>query len=108
MPPSRLSSPASYAIHRSAWKINSSKFTVANGSSTYRQAPAYGLCYPPSWSKRSDLAPFVAPLCIKGLRLVTVRLPEKSCTVGQGEAMFPELRLDGILRSSGVGDLGRK
>ena len=28
-------------------------------------------------SKRSDLVAVVAPLCIKGLRLVTVQLPEK-------------------------------
>ena len=77
-----------FPIHRSAWKRNSRKFAVANGSSTYRQAPAYGLCYPPSWSKRSDLAPFVAPLCIKGLRLVTVQLPEK-CSPNKAASTIP-------------------
>ena len=36
-------------IHRIAWNMDSPNFIhlVANGSSTYRQAPAYGLCYPP-------------------------------------------------------------
>jgi hypothetical protein len=65
-------------------KENSAKFTVANGSSTYHQAPDYGLCCPPSEPKRSDLVPFVAPLCIKGLRLVTVQLPEKCSPIGPG------------------------
>src|SRR5215218_3159746 len=55
----------------------SRKFTVANGSSTYRQAPGYGLCYTPSGSKGSDLVLFVAPFRIKGLRLVTAQLPKK-------------------------------
>jgi hypothetical protein len=38
--------------------------------------------YPPSWSTRSDLVPFVAPLCIKGLRLVTMQLPKKCSPIG--------------------------
>src|SRR5215218_10576883 len=49
-------------IHPSAWKKNSRKFAVANGSSTYRQAPDYGLCYP--------------LFVVKTLRLGTIR-----CTV---------------------------
>ena len=34
--------------------------------------------------KRGVWVPFVAPLCSKGLRLVTVRLPEKSSPIGPG------------------------
>jgi hypothetical protein len=66
-------------IHRSAWKkSNSAKFTVANGSSTHRQALDNKLCGTPLGSKRPDLVVEVAPLCSKRLRLVTVQLPEKS------------------------------
>src|ERR687897_751609 len=47
--------------------------------------------------KAYDFVPFVAPLCIKGLRLVTVQLPEKSWPSDRGST---ELRLNGVLRSS--------
>jgi hypothetical protein len=71
-------------IHRSAWKkkINSPKFAVANGSSTYRQALENRLCGSPLGSKRGHLVAVVAPMCVKGLRLVTSQLPEKSWAVG--------------------------
>src|SRR5215207_9345557 len=59
IPPRKHARPT---IHPSAWKWNSRKFTVANGSSTYRQAPDYGLCYP--------------LFVVKTLRLGTIR-----CTV---------------------------
>jgi hypothetical protein len=62
---------------RSAWKSNSRKFTVANGSSMQRQPHDKRPCSTPLGSKRSDLVAVVAPFCIKGLRLVTVQLPEK-------------------------------
>src|SRR5829696_9183140 len=71
-------------IHRSAWKWNSRKFTVANGSPTQRQPHDNRPCCTPLTSKRSDLVLFVAPLCIKGLRLVTGQLPEKSSPIGPG------------------------
>ena len=71
-------------IHPSAWKKNSRKFAVANGSSTYRQALENRLCSTPLGSKRGNLVAVVAPLCIKGLRLVTVQLPEKSWPTGPG------------------------
>jgi hypothetical protein len=55
------------------------------GSSQYQavhqvqqQASNYRLGGASSASKRGDLVPFVAPLCIKGLRLATVQLREKS------------------------------
>src|SRR5829696_7619705 len=76
--------PAVYAIHPSAWKRNSRKFTVANGSPTQRQPHDNRPCCTPLTSKRSDLVLFVAPLCIKGLRLVTGQLPEKSSPIGPG------------------------
>ena len=37
-----------------------------------------------SASKRSDLIAVVAPLCIKGLRLVTAQLPEIFSPIGPG------------------------
>jgi hypothetical protein len=88
--------PAS--IHpTSGKKRNSPKFTVANGSSTHRQALNDRPCCSPSAPKRSDLVLFVAPLCIKGLRLVTARVPEKSSPIGPGLNQLPLLR---VLRSS--------
>jgi hypothetical protein len=58
-------------------KKNSRKFAVANGSPTHRQALDNRLCRIRLASKCGDFAPFVAPLCIKWLRLVTTQLPEK-------------------------------
>ena len=78
-------------------KRNSRKFTVANGSSTHRQALDDRPCCSPSAPKRGDLVLFVAPFCIKGLRLVTVRLPEKSSPIGPGRNQLPLLR---VLQSS--------
>src|SRR5215211_7343561 len=72
------------SIHRSAWNRNSAKFTVANGSSTHRQALDNKPCCTPLASKRPDLVAVVAPLCIKWLRLATVQLPEKSWLFGPG------------------------
>ena len=65
-------------------KRNSRKFTVASGSSTQRQTLDNRLCSTPSASNRSDLVAVVAPLCIKGLRLVTVQLPEKCSPIRAG------------------------
>src|SRR5215213_2302114 len=82
-------------IHRSAWKMNSRKFTVANGSSTQRQALDDRPCCSPLGPKRPDLVPFVAPLCIEELRLVTVQLPEKCSPMGLGlnrHSPFPNSR----------------
>src|SRR5215208_3525831 len=86
-------------IHPLAWKKkrNSPKFTVANGSSTHRQALDDRPCCSPSAPKRSDLVLFVAPLCIKEVRLVTARLPEESSPFGPGLNQLPLLR---VLRSS--------
>src|SRR5215208_1685358 len=48
--------------------------------------------------KSRDLVAFVAPSCIKVLRLVTALLPEKSLPIGPGPT---ELRPNGVLGSSG-------
>jgi hypothetical protein len=65
-------------------KRNSAKFTVANSSSTHRQVLINRLYRTSLASERGDYVVFVAPLCIKGLRLVTVQLPEKSWRIGPG------------------------
>src|SRR5215207_1559386 len=60
-------------------------------------------CSTPLGSKRSDLVLFVAPLCIKGLRLVTVQLPEKF--LGRRTAAIvplPSTRTRGRLRAGEV------
>jgi hypothetical protein len=57
--------------------MNSRKFTVANSSSTHRQALINRLSRTSLASERGDYVVFVAPMCIKGLRLVTMQLPEK-------------------------------
>jgi hypothetical protein len=69
-------------------KRNSAKFKVANGSSTHRQALDDRPCCSPSAPKRSDLVLFVAPLCIKGLRLVTAQLPKKLRPSDRGSINF--------------------
>src|SRR5215212_7448547 len=71
-------------IHRSAWKKNSAKFKVASDSSGASPSTRLQHEGTPLASKRSDLVPFVAPICIKGMRLVTVQLPEKSSPIGPG------------------------
>src|SRR5215203_2474188 len=84
-------------IHSSAWKRNSRKFAVASYSSTrlqpldnrpWRSTPA---------PNRGNLVAVVAPMCIKGLRLVTMQLPEKFSPIGAGPT---ELRIFGFLGSS--------
>jgi hypothetical protein len=46
-----------------------------------------------SESERRDLVAFVAPLCSKALRLVTLQLPENSCPIGPGlERTSPKRR----------------
>ena len=78
-------------------KLNSTP-SVASGSSTHRQVLNDRPCCSPSAPKRSDLVLFVAPLCIKELRLVTARVPEKSSPFfGPGLNQLPLLR---VLRSS--------
>src|SRR5215216_5985092 len=77
-------------IHRSAWKKNSPKFTVASTRSDAAVSTLQQHGGTPSASKRSDLATVVAPLCVKGLRLVTMQLPEKFLlhrTGGMGSRM---------------------
>src|SRR5215212_10546812 len=76
-------------------------FTVANGSSTHRQALNDRPCCSPSAPKRGDLVLFVAPPCIKGLRLVTARLPEKSSPIGPGLNQLPLYGVLGSLGASG-------
>jgi hypothetical protein len=57
---------------------NSRKFAVAsNLSDTVTSTPKLRGATT-SASKRGEYVPFVAPLCIKGLQVVTVQLPEKS------------------------------
>src|SRR5215217_323632 len=71
-------------MHPSAWKRNSRKFTVASDSSTrFQHLDNRRWCSPPA-PKRSDLVAVVAPFCIKGLRLVTMQLPEKFSPIGLG------------------------
>jgi hypothetical protein len=65
-------------IHRSAWKSNSQKFAVASIPSGAAPSTRQRHGGTPQASKRGDLVLFVAPLCSKELRLVTVQLPEKS------------------------------
>src|SRR5215203_3830175 len=83
-------------IHSSAWKKNSTKFAVASDSSTQRQPLDNRLCCTPLGSKYHDLVAVVAPMCIKGLRLVTMQLPENSHPSDRGPT---ELRNDGVLGS---------
>ena len=79
-------------IHPSAWKRNSTKFAVAIYSST-RLQPLDNIpwCRPPA-PKRSDLVAVVAPMCIKGLRLVTIQLPEKFSPIGVGTNRSSHIR----------------
>src|ERR671913_1965719 len=87
-------------MHRSAWKRNSPKFEVAsNRPSATRNTPQRHGGTPPA-PKRNDYAPFVAPLCIKRLRLVTMQLPEN---YGPSDRNAIKLRLYGFLRSSLAG-----
>jgi hypothetical protein len=49
-------------------------------------------CRPPA-PKRGELVAVVAPMCIKGLRLVTVQLPEKFSPIGVGTNRSSHIRL---------------
>ena len=71
-------------IHRCAWNKNSRKFAVASYSSRRLQPLDNRPCCSPPAPKRSELVAVVAPMCIKGLRLVTVQLPEKFLPIGVG------------------------
>src|SRR5829696_10488020 len=80
-------------IYPSAWKRNSRKFTVASYSSPRLQPLDNShWCSPPA-PKRSELVAVVAPICIKGLRLVTMQLPEKFSPIGVGANRSSHIRL---------------
>src|SRR5215212_7422785 len=64
--------------------MNSRKFAVASDSSTQRQPLDRRPCCTPLGSKHPDLVAVIAPMCIKGLRLVTVQLPEKFSPIRPG------------------------
>src|SRR5215208_702861 len=81
-----------FSIHRSAWK-SSPQFAVASYYSTLLQPlDNRPWCSPPA-PKRSDLVAVVAPFCIKGLRLVTMQLPEKFSPIGVGTNRSSHIRL---------------
>jgi hypothetical protein len=84
--------PGSYS--GTSWKTNSMKFAVASDPSVpaagARQLHSGAL----SASKRGNQVAFVSSACIKGLRLVTVQLPEKFSPIG------PEFNRTSPLRSS--------
>jgi hypothetical protein len=67
-----------------AWKDYSPKFAVASNPSGAAASTQQQHGGPPRASERGDYVPYVAPSCIKGLRLVTVQLPEKSWLSDRG------------------------
>src|SRR5215203_2808968 len=69
---------------RTSPKKCSRKFTVASNRSDAALITRQQHGSTSSASKRSDLVAVVAPLCIKGLRLVTMQLPEKFSPIGPG------------------------
>src|SRR5215207_6011662 len=69
-------------INLMSWNKNSRKFAVASYSSTRFQPLDNKPWCSPRAPKRSDLVAVVAPVCIKGLRLVTIQLPEKFSPIG--------------------------
>src|SRR5215208_2339016 len=71
-------------ILRSSHKRNSRKFAVASYSSTRLQPLDNRPWWRPPAPKRPDLVAVVAPMCIKGLRLVTMQLPEKFSPIALG------------------------
>jgi hypothetical protein len=81
-------------------KMNSPKFVVASVPSSLATNAPPRPGGTPSAPKRGSYVPFVAPLCIKLLRLVTMQLPENS---GPLERDSIKLRLHGLLRSSLAG-----
>src|SRR5215203_6556109 len=80
-------------IHPIADKANSRKFAVASYSSARRQALDNRLCCAPLGSKHPDLVAVVAPMCIKGLRLVTMQLPEKFSAIVLGTNRSSHIRV---------------
>src|SRR5215213_1425946 len=87
-------------------KENSRMFKVASDSSTRRQPLDNRLCCTPLGSKHPDLVAVVAPMCIKGLRLVTMQLPEKFSPIGLGTNRSSHIRLSqkfvcGVTKSRG-------
>jgi hypothetical protein len=69
-------------IHRSAWNEYSRKFKVASAPSRSGAGSRARHGGASLESERRDLVAFVAPLCIKGLRLVTLQLPENFSPIG--------------------------
>jgi hypothetical protein len=93
-PGSRAASALSPAlIHLSTWKRNSRKFAVASYSFTRLQPLVKRPCCSPPAPKHSELVAVVAPFCIKGLRLVTMQLPEKFSPIGVGTNRSSHIRL---------------
>src|SRR5215212_2010038 len=80
-------------INPTSWKNkNSRKFSVDS-------VPPSSAARAQEWpggtvlgSKRGDQVAFVAPLCIKALRLVTLQLPEKFSPIGPGLDRTSRLR----------------
>jgi hypothetical protein len=62
----------------------SRKFGVASDPQSAALSPRERHGSTTSEPKRGDQVVFVAPLCIKGLRLVTLQLPEKFSPIGPG------------------------
>jgi hypothetical protein len=84
-------------MHRSAWKRDSRKFTVASDPASLVTNASPRPSDTPSAPKRGNYVPFVAPLCIKLLRLATAQLPENS---GPSDRDSIKLRLYGFVRGS--------
>ena len=61
----------------SAWNKYSRKFVVASDPSSAAASALQRHARTPPAPKRGDYVPFVAPKCIKRLRLATSQLPEK-------------------------------
>jgi hypothetical protein len=91
-PPTRVYSP-NLAERRGY----SRKFAVASNPSSLATNASPRPGGTPSAPKRGSYVPFVAPLCIKRLRLVTMQLPEN---YGPSDRNSIKLRLYGFLRGS--------
>jgi hypothetical protein len=84
-------------MHRTSPKSDSRKFAVASDRAEQGSGLRARYGGASSGSERRDLVAFVAPLCSKALRLVTLQLPEKFSPIGPG---LCQLRRHGVLRSS--------
>jgi hypothetical protein len=82
-----------YSLECVEKKRNSPKFAVASYSSTRLQPLDNSPCCSPPAPKRSELVAVVAPMCIKGLRLVTAQLPEKFSPIGVGTNRSSHIRV---------------